>query len=78
VVLKSLGQAGGPILATSIMTSFTQPLTKAIGGQTVFIGNFPNATSFNLIYVVGIVLTIFVAGLSPLSKNYIFHKEKIA
>jgi MFS family permease len=68
--LNSIGQAFGPIIATTIMTSFTEPVAMTIGGKTVTIGSLPSAAAFNLIFAIGIALTILVAIISTLAKNY--------
>jgi MFS family permease len=72
--LKSFGQAIGPVLATAIMTSYSQPLTQTIGGVSVIVGSLPTATAFNVIFAIGIILTIIVAGIGANTKNFILKK----
>jgi MFS family permease len=68
--LKAIGQACGPVFATAIMASFTDSVTKTIGGKTVVVGGLPSATAFNLIFAIGIGLTVLVAIISLAAKNY--------
>ena len=68
--LKMIGQACGPIFATTIMTSFTDPVIRTIGGKGVVVGSLPSATAFNLIFSIGILLTVLVAIISLGVKNY--------
>jgi MFS family permease len=67
--LKMIGQACGPVIATAIMTSFSDPITSTIGGRTVVVGSLPSATAFNLIFTIGIALTILVAIVSLMARN---------
>lgn len=71
-MLQNLGKSIGPVLATTIMTAYTGPLTKVIGGKSVVVANLPNATAFNTIASIGIVLTIIVMVLSLVIRNYRF------
>jgi MFS family permease len=73
--LKSLGQAIGPILATAIMSSYTQPLSKVVNGQVITVGDVPSATAFNTIFIIGIAMTIVALGVTVFAKNYVFKKE---
>ena len=72
--LRNIGGAIGPILATTIMTTYTTPLTIIIGGQPVVIGQVPSSFAFNTIFTVGIALTVLVVILSVAVKNYTFKK----
>jgi MFS family permease len=72
-LLRNLGGAIGPVVATSILSTYTQQFVSKINGQTV-VGQLPSATAFNLIFEVGIILVILVASLSLATKNYTFKK----
>lgn len=73
-MLQSLGKAMGPVLATAVMTAFTDPITKSVEGKVTVVANLPTATAFNTIAVVGIILTVAVMGLSLAIKNYNYQK----
>ena len=66
-MLRNLGGAIGPVLATTIMASYT--VVVQIGGQSV---TFPTATAFNIIFGVGMVLAVLVLVISLATKNYTF------
>jgi len=67
--LKMIGQACGPVFATAVMTSFTDPVTRTVGGKTVVVGSLPSAAAFNLIFMIGTALTILVAIVSLMARN---------
>jgi MFS family permease len=72
-MLRNLGGAIGPVLATAIMTSYTSQLVVVAAGHTVPTGQYlPNATAFDIVFGVGLVLTVVVLLLSAMSKNYTF------
>jgi MFS family permease len=70
-MLRNLGGAIGPVVATTIMASYTIPFTVA--GHVV--AEFPSSTAFNIIFSVGIVLTVLIVGISLATKNYTFPKN---
>jgi EmrB/QacA subfamily drug resistance transporter len=74
-MLRNIGGAIGPVLATSIMTTYTSPLIITIQGHTVVGPQLANSTAFNTIFIIGIALTILVMAISLGTKNYIFRKQ---
>ncbi len=74
-MLRNLGGAIGPVLATTIMTTFTAALLIDVGGKEVIAGQLPSSTAFDLIFEAGIVLSalIFVLGLTI--RNYVFNNS---
>jgi MFS family permease len=75
--LKKLGSAIAPVLTTTIMASFTVPLTRIVNGKTVVVGAVPSASAFNIIFVVGIVLAVICILLSLAIKNGALKKAKL-
>lgn len=71
-MLRNLGGAIGPVLATSILTSYTAPLYAKIGGATVAVAQLPTSEAFNIIFYTGIALAIIVIIISLATKNYTF------
>ena len=67
--LKKLGNAIAPVLTTTIMASFTVPLTRIVNGKTFVVGTVPSASAFNIIFIVGIVLAVLCILLSLAIKN---------
>ena len=74
-MLRNVGGAIGPILATTIMATYTSPYNVTVMGVSQFVANFANKTAFNTIFAVGIVLTIVVIALSLTIKNYKVSKD---
>jgi MFS family permease len=74
--LKKLGNAIAPVLTTTIMASFSQPLTRIVNGKTIVVGAVPSASAFNIIFIVGIVLAVSCILLSLAIKNDAFKKSK--
>ena len=74
-LLRNLGGAIGPVVATSVMSSYTKPFVQTIAGHSVTVGNLPSSWAFNLIFLIGIALTFLIIGLSLATKNYTFRKK---
>ncbi len=72
--LKSFGQAVGPVIATAVMTSYSQPFSETINGASVVV-SLPTATAFNIIFVLGIISTLVVIGVAATAKNYVLKKN---
>ena len=75
-MLRNLGGAIGPVLATSAMSSYTKPLIETIQGHSITVATLPSSTAFNVIFEIGIVLSFLIIGLSLASKNYTFVKKE--
>jgi EmrB/QacA subfamily drug resistance transporter len=74
-MLRNVGGAIGPILATTTMATYTSPLIIKVQGTSQVVGTLPNATAFNTIFIIGIILTFLVIALSFAIKNYRITKE---
>jgi MFS family permease len=70
--LRNLGSAIGPVLATAVMASYTVQLTRIVNGQTIVVGQLPSATAFNVLFAIGIALSLVLVALSLSIKNYTF------
>ena len=75
-MLRNLGGAIGPVLATTIMATYTSPLMESINGHIVTVAQLPNAMAFNTIFFIGIVLTVMVFAVSLATKNYTFGSKQ--
>jgi MFS family permease len=71
-MLRNLGGAIGPVLAATIMTTYTAPYSLIIGGRSVVVAQLPSSMAFNVIFALGIALTVLVVGISLATKNYVF------
>jgi len=70
-MLRNLGGAIGPVVATSIMTSY-MGLYNVFGQERPA----PTPTAFNIIFEVGMVLAVCVAVLAYASQNYTFKPKR--
>jgi MFS family permease len=69
-MLRNLGGAIGPVLATTIMATYST-LVILGPGQTLPLAN---STAFNYVFAIGIALMILCAAISLATKNYTFRK----
>jgi len=69
-MLRNLGGAIGPVVATTIMASYTTVVTLPNHVVTAF----PDSTAFTIIFSVGIVLALLTLVISLATKNYTFPK----
>ncbi len=76
--LKNIGNAFGPVLTTAILATYTEPITKIIGGKSVVVASVPSATAFNIVFAIGIALAVIVIALSLAIKNGAFKKPSQA
>lgn len=73
-MLRNIGGAIGPVVATSVMSTYTKPLIKIIQGHPVTVATLPSAFAFNMVFVIGIALTLCMIVFSLAAKNYTFKK----
>jgi MFS family permease len=73
-MLRNVGGAIGPVVATTIMTTYTSPLTftSPLTGVSIVIAQLPSSYAFNLIFSIGIALVAAVAAMSLFVRNYTF------
>lgn len=73
-MLRNLGGAIGPVLATTIMSTYRDTLLNPITHQPI--AALANPAAFNTIFVIGIALTITIIALGLTIKNYTFKTNK--
>jgi EmrB/QacA subfamily drug resistance transporter len=75
-MLRNLGGAIGPVVASVIMATYTTQYYISVQGHLVPTGKYlPSATAFDYIFAIGIGLMILVVAISLATKNYTFKKE---
>jgi MFS family permease len=74
-MLRNVGGAIGPVVATTIMTSYTSPMIVMIAGTPITLAQLPSSYAFNLIFFIGITLVAAVAVLSLFVRNYTFRRK---
>jgi MFS family permease len=76
-MLRNLGGAIGPVVATVILSTYTSQLYLNIQGHLVGTGTYlGNATAFNYIFEIGIVLMVLCMVISLATRNYTFKENK--
>jgi EmrB/QacA subfamily drug resistance transporter len=70
-MLRNLGGAIGPVLATTIMSTYRVTVKLPVPPYSL---SFGNATAFNTIFATGIALMIAIIAISLTIKNYTFQK----
>jgi MFS family permease len=71
-MLRNLGGAIGPVLATTIMSTYTGQIIITVQGHPVVVGTAGNSTAFNTIFTIGIAVMLVIIALSLTIKNYTF------
>ena len=69
-MLRNIGGAIGPVVATTIMTTYAVTFNTPGGSFS-----FPTSTAFDYVFYLGIVCMIAVVALALATKNYVFRKE---
>jgi MFS family permease len=77
-MLATLGQSFGPIIATTLLVSFTEPLTRVVNGHNLVVGRIASPMAFDLIFAVGIAFTCLIILASLFTRNYTFSENKAA
>lgn len=72
--LRQLGSAVGPVVTTSIIASYSVQLIETINGKAIVVASLGSATAFNVIFIVGIVLSAVTMVLGVATSNYSFNK----
>jgi MFS family permease len=70
--VRALGQATGPVIAATLMTMYTEPLTRLIQGRLVVVATVPSPTAFDVLFGIGILLAVVTVILGLLVHNYTF------
>lgn len=70
-MLRNMGGAVGPVVATTIMTSYS--VTVSVPGGAF---SFPTATAFDYVFYLGIACMIAVVAFALATKNYVFKKTQ--
>ena len=73
--LKQIGSAVGPVLTTTILATFTDPIVETLGGKSVVVASMPSAAAFNIVFAIGIALSIVTIAISLAITNGTFKKS---
>jgi EmrB/QacA subfamily drug resistance transporter len=73
-MLRNIGGAVGPVVATTIMSTYAVIIKVPEGGKLVPM-SVPTSTAFDYIFYLGIASMVLVVIFSLAAKNYVFKKE---
>jgi len=73
-MLRNMGGAVGPVIATTLMTTYTLTVTKTFGSVSVPVTG-PSSTAFDVIFYLGAAMMALAILLSLTAKNYTFNKK---
>lgn len=71
-LLRTLGGAAGPVVATSLMDNYQQPVVIIYKDQPIVLGFVPSSIAFNYISIFGIVMMTLTLISLLWTKNYTF------
>ncbi|QKR00295.1 MFS transporter [Metallosphaera tengchongensis] len=75
-LLRNLGASIGPVLATSIMTSYKDPYVFMLNGKILSISFYPSRTAFDVMFEVAILVIVVNLGISLATKNYRLREKR--
>lgn len=75
--IRDIGGAIGPVIATTVMTSFVVSIVAIVGGSSMVVGTVPSSMAFDIIFIIGIVIMVTALILGLFIKNYSFKKNKV-
>ena len=77
-MMRNIGGAVGPVVATTIMSTYTTILSiphQTPQGTVLVPIAFPNATAFDYVFYLGIAVMFLAILMSLATKNYVFRKR---
>lgn len=75
-LLRTIGGAAGPVVATTLMQSYQVPIIFMINNQILVMGYVPSSTAFNYIALFGFTMMLLTLLGSMFTKNYKFVVER--
>ncbi|AWR99098.1 MFS transporter [Metallosphaera hakonensis] len=69
-LLRNLGASIGPVLSTSIMSSYKDPYVLMLGNNILDVSFFPGNQAFNIMFQVAILVILANLGISLFTQNY--------
>lgn len=75
-LLRTIGGAAGPVVATALMQAYQVPIIVMVNNQILVMGYAPSSTAFNYIALFGFVMMLLTLLGSMFAKNYKFSVER--
>ncbi|MFP3232800.1 MAG: MFS transporter [Sulfolobaceae archaeon] len=75
-LLRTIGGAAGPVVATALMQAYQVPIIVMVNNQILVMGYVPSSTAFNYIALFGFMMMLLTLLGSMFAKNYKFSVER--
>lgn len=75
-LLRTIGGAAGPVVATALMQAYQVPIIVMVNNQILVMGYAPSSTAFNYIALFGFMMMLLTLLGSMFAKNYKFSVER--
>jgi len=75
-LLRTIGGAAGPVVATALMQAYQVPIIVMVNNQILVMGYAPSSTAFNYIALFGFMMMLLTLLGSMFTKNYKFSIER--
>jgi len=75
-LLRTIGGAAGPVVATALMQAYQVPIIVMVNNQILVMGYVPSSTAFNYIALFGFMMMLLTLLGSMFAKNYKFGVER--
>mgnify|MGYP001772483814 CR=1 FL=1 len=75
-LLRTIGGAAGPVVATALMQAYQVPIIVMVNNQILVMGYAPSSTAFNYIALFGFMMMLLTLLGSMFTKNYKFSVER--
>lgn len=75
-LLRTIGGAAGPVVATALMQAYQVPIIVMVNNQILVMGYAPSSTAFNYIALFGFMMMLLTLLGSMFAKNYKFGVER--
>ena len=75
-LLRTIGGAAGPVVATALMQAYQVPIIVMVNNQILVMGYAPSSTAFNYIALFGFMMMLLTLLGSMFTRNYKFGVER--
>jgi len=75
-LLRTIGGAAGPVVATALMQAYQVPIIVMVNNQILVMGYAPSSAAFNYIALFGFMMMLLTLLGSMFTKNYKFSVER--
>jgi MFS family permease len=74
-MLRNIGGAIGPVVATTIMSTYVVSVMVPVGPGSFVPRSFPSSSAYDYVFYLGIACMLAVVAIALTTKNYVFRKN---